>query len=130
MSARRILSLALLIPVAAAAIAAAPAAAFHTHLLKSSPAANDTVAPPAAIKLWFSEKVEIGFTKVTVKDLAGIAQATGAVAYADTSADAPVVVPVTGTLAAGEYTVSWSTAAKDGHPAKGKFSFVVKAGGK
>jgi len=123
----RTLRAASVILVVTAALAAAPASAFHTHLEKSAPAANDTVASPAVLKLWFSEKVELPFTRVTLKNVAGVAQPLGAVAYADTSADAPVVAPVTGKLEAGEYTVSWSTAAKDGHAAKGKFSFVVKA---
>jgi methionine-rich copper-binding protein CopC len=107
-------------------LAAAPSSAFHTHLEKSSPAANDTVASPASLKLWFSEKVELPFTRVTLKNVAGVAQPLGALAYADTSANAAVVAPVTAKLEPGEYTVSWSAAAKDGHPAKGKFSFVVK----
>ena len=122
----RSLRLASVLVAAGMTLAAAPASAFHTHLKKSEPAANDTVASPASLKLWFSEKVELAFTRVTLKNVAGVAQPLGALAYADTSADAPIVAPVTAKLEPGEYTVNWSAAAKDGHPAKGKFSFVVK----
>ena len=107
--------------------AASPSAVFHTHLKKSDPAANDTLMSPAAVKLWFSEKVEIPFTRVTVKNIAGVAQPMGALAFSDTSEDAPVVAAITGKLPPGSYTVTWSAAAKDGHPAKGKFEFVVNA---
>ena len=100
--------------------------AFHTRLKKSDPAANDTVTSPAAVRLWFSEKVTLAFTKVAVKNPAGVAQPVGAPAFADTSKDAAVVVPITATLPPGTYTVVWSAAADDGHPARGKFDFVVK----
>lgn len=36
-----------------------------------------------------------------------------------------VVVPVSGAMNPGRYTVSWRTAAADGHASSGKFSFVV-----
>ena len=109
----------------ATVLAFAPAPAMHTMLKKSAPGANDTVAPPAAIKLWFSERVELPFTRVTLKNAAGATQPLGAPAFANDSANAAVVASVTGTLAPGDYTVTWSAAAKDGHPAKGSFRFVV-----
>jgi methionine-rich copper-binding protein CopC len=108
-----------------AALAFAPPAAMHTHLTKSAPGANDSVAPPKALTFWFSERVELPFTRVSLKNIAGVAQPLGAPGFANDSANAPVVVPVTGTLGAGEYTVTWSAAAKDGHPAKGTFKFYV-----
>jgi methionine-rich copper-binding protein CopC len=45
----------LVLPVAALALVAARPTMWHLHLLKSEPAANDTLhAAPAAIRLWFS----------------------------------------------------------------------------
>jgi len=116
-----------LLLVAGSAMAAAPRSAMHTHLKKSLPAANDTVASPAMLQLWFSEKIELPFSRVTLKNLAGVPQPVGALKFADESDTAAVIVPVTATLAPGEYTVGWSAAAIDGHPAKGTFKFTVKA---
>jgi methionine-rich copper-binding protein CopC len=120
--------LSFLLLVAGSAIAAAPRSAMHTHLKKSLPAANDTVPSPASLELWFSEKIELPFSRVTIKNLAGVAQPLGTLKFSDGSDTAAVVVPVTASLAPGEYTVGWSAAAQDGHPAKGTFKFTVKAG--
>jgi len=115
-----------LVAISYVAPARAAYPAFHTHLKRSEPSANDTVTSPSAVKLWFSEKVTLAFTKVAVKNPAGVAQPVGAPAFADTSKDAPVVVTLTAPLAPGTYTVVWSAAGDDGHPARGKFDFVVK----
>ena len=119
--------LSFLMLVAGSAIAAAPRGAMHTHLKKSLPAANDTVPSPANLELWFSEKIELPFSRVTIKNLAGVAQPIGALKFSDASDTAAVIVPVTSSLAPGEYTVGWSAAAQDGHPARGTFKFTVKA---
>ena len=124
----RVSCLVLLSALAISSLAPSRAAysAFHTKLKKSAPSANDTVTSPAAVKLWFSEKVTLAFTKVAVKNPAGVAQRVGAPAFADSAEDAAVIVPVTGTLAPGRYTVVWSAAGDDGHAARGTFDFVVK----
>ena len=119
--------LSFLLLVTGSAIAAAPQRAMHTHLKKSLPAANDTVPSPAKLQLWFSEKIEIPFSRVTLKNLAGVPQTVGPLAFADASDTAAVIVPIVGALAPGEYTVGWSAAAQDGHPTKGTFTFTVKA---
>lgn len=108
--------------------ASTPAALFHTALKKSSPANNDTVTAPSAIKLWFSETVEVPVVSVKLAMADGsMAVTLGKLVRADTSA-ASVSAPITGMLHAGKYTAQWSVASKDGHPATGKFDFVVKAG--
>ena len=100
----------------------------HTHLVKSEPAGNDTLAsPPRAVRLWFTEKVELAVTTVKLANAAGVPVAIAPVARPDTGQAAPVVALVKAPLAAGSYVVTWSTAALDGHPAKGTFGFVVKA---
>ena len=73
------------------------------------------------------EKIELPFSRVTIKNLAGVAQPIGALKFSDASDTAAVIVPVTSSLAPGEYTVGWSAAAQDGHPARGTFKFTVKA---
>ncbi len=124
---RRFQSAALALLMLAAAAAFTPAAARrHVHLEKSAPAANDTLAAaPKSIRLWFSEPVELAVTTTKLATASGTAIALGA-ATRDTAKNAPVVATITKPLAAGSYVVTWSTAADDGHPAKGTFAFVVK----
>jgi methionine-rich copper-binding protein CopC len=100
----------------------------HAHLEKSEPANNDTIArSPAAIRLWFSEKVELPVTTVKLADGAGAAIALAPLARPDTGEKAPVIASLRKPLAAGHYVVSWTAAAKDGHASNGKFEFTVKA---
>lgn len=106
--------------------AAAPMAAerLHAHLKKADPGVNDTVpVAPKAIRLWFSEPVEVALTGVQVTGPSGPA-AVGDPTQASAE-DAPVVFPTSGALPAGVYTVNWHTVARDGHPSKGSYKFVV-----
>ena len=112
----------------AAAIGGASTPAYHASLKKASPASHDTVAKsPDSLKLWFTEKVEMVFTKITLAS-AGTAKKLGDPAYLGEGADAPIVLAVKESLAAGSYTVNWTVAGKDGHASKGTYDFVVKAG--
>src|SRR5947199_7014244 len=79
----------------------------HAHLVKSQPAANDTlVAAPPAVRLWFSEKVELPITKVKLSDGRGAAVALGALTRQDTCEQAPIVAPLGKPLAPGSYVVN------------------------
>ena len=110
------------------AAASSVVSARHTHLVKSEPAADDTLSTsPRAIRLWFSEQVELPVTTVKLEGAGGARVALGTLARPDTGQAAPVSATLNAPLAAGSYVVTWSTAAKDGHPASGTFSFVVKA---
>ena len=115
-----------LVAITAASAPAAVSARFHTKLLKSTPAANDTLATaPTAISLWFNEKVELKLTTVKLAGPAGAVK-LDAVTRDEKVKDAPVVAAIATPLAAGSYTVSWSVAGEDGHPTKGTIAFVVK----
>lgn len=108
---------------------AAPAptvARFHLALSKSEPAANDTVAAPKELKLWFTESVTMASTAVQVSDAEKKVVSTGALSIAQTP-KAPVVVALAANLKPGKYTVDWKTMADDGHPTKGTFTFNVSA---
>lgn len=108
---------------------AAPAptvARFHLALSKSEPAANDTVAAPTAIKLWFTESVTMASTAVQVSNSAKKIVSTGALSIAQ-APKAPVVVGLVTGLKPGKYTVDWKTMADDGHPTKGTFDFTIGA---
>jgi methionine-rich copper-binding protein CopC len=97
----------------------------HLHLLRSEPAANDTVATaPAAIKFWFSERPELAITTVKLTTSAGTPVSLAPLAV-DTGAHAPLVASIRGAIANGTYVVTWRTTATDGHPASGHFDFVV-----
>jgi methionine-rich copper-binding protein CopC len=100
----------------------------HAHLEKSEPANNDTLArSPAAIRLWFSEKIELPVSSVKLANGAGAAIALKPLARPDTGEKAPVIASLQKPLAAGNYVVSWTAAAQDGHASTGKFEFTVKA---
>jgi copper resistance protein C len=101
------------------------AGAWHLHLLRSAPAAGDTLrASPTAVRLWFSEPPELAITTVRLTAAAG-----GAVALAPvtrgTGSDAPVEAALRARMPAGSYTVFWRTTARDGHPATGRYQFVI-----
>lgn len=113
--------------VAIAFTTGAARAPWHTRLLKSSPAANETVAsPPPAITLVFSERVDLAVSRFRLADAKGTAVALGKAKFDDPQKGTTVVVPVSGAIAHGAYTVTWSVAADDGHPVKGTFGFVVR----
>ena len=116
-----------LVPLAvtlAALAAPATAMAWHNHLTKSTPAADETGAQsPKEIRLWFAEKVQVQFSSIglltadSTKVDIGKAHAT----------DDPlsIAADVTKPLGPGKYTVVWRTAGDDGHAVRGKFAFTV-----
>src|SRR5437868_1515763 len=100
----------------------------HAHLRKSEPAARERLAsPPTAIRLWFSERPELAFTRIQLRSADSTEIALGAVAH---MSDDPLGVWTTipTTLAAGSYTVLWRTAAADGHATSGRFAFEIIGG--
>ncbi len=104
----------------------APDARFHIKLLKSSPADKDTVVNgPAAIKLWFSESIELPVSSVKLTGPKGEPIPLAKLTHSD-SANAPVVAGITKPLADGAYKVTWKAASKDGHPATGTVMFTVR----
>lgn len=110
--------------IAALAVLSIPVALWaHAHLRRSEPAANERLASsPSAIRLWFSERPELGFTRVRLRraDSSDIALGTPARMSDDPMG---VTVPIATSLAAGKYTVLWRTAAADGHASSGSFGF-------
>jgi methionine-rich copper-binding protein CopC len=105
--------------------AGAWAAPFHVHLIKSTPAANTTVAAaPDSIELWFSQEPEI---KVTTVKVTGPGNATVALAPLASRDSSAVIAAVKGAMKNGAYTVTWRTMARDGHIARGTFAFKVGA---
>jgi copper resistance protein C len=99
----------------------------HLHLVRSDPAAGDTLrAAPAAVRLWFSQAPELAITTIHLNAANGTAVALAAVTR-DTAADAPVSAALRAPAPVGAYVVSWRTTARDGHPASGRYQFVIAA---
>lgn len=102
----------------------------HAHLRRSEPAADARLeSSPTAIRLWFSERPELPFTRIQLRGADSTDVPLGAVGRMN---DDPmgVSVPISGSLAAGAYTVMWRTAAADGHATSGRFTFIVAGSNK
>lgn len=101
------------------------ASTMHLRLTGSSPA-RDTVltAPPAEIRLWYSQQPMLRLTRVTLTGPRGeVALAKPSMAARDS---APVVARVEGAMPAGSYVIAWRTASSDGHPIRGTIPFTVR----
>jgi putative copper export protein/methionine-rich copper-binding protein CopC len=99
----------------------------HAHLVRSDPAAGSHVAvAPQVIRLWFSEQPELSMTLASLKDSLGKTFALSP-AERETSGQMGIAFHVSRALPAGRYTLSWRTAASDGHPSSGTIAFVVAA---
>jgi putative copper export protein/methionine-rich copper-binding protein CopC len=100
----------------------------HAHLKRSEPAAGSQLAaPPRVIRLWFSEQPDLSMTFVSLKDSAGNAFALSS-AKREESGQMGIAFNVLEALPSGRYTLTWRTAASDGHPSQGKVTFVVVIG--
>jgi copper transport protein len=111
--------------VFAVVVGAAQPAAAHAVLLRTDPSPQTTVPKsPAAIRLYFSEPVEVAFGAVRLFDVDGHRVDAGSLRRA--SGDREVVLPVRG-LKDGTYTVTWRVASADGHRVSGGFDFYVGA---
>lgn len=116
--------------VAALALATAPrtgaGAAMHLRLTGSVPAKDSTVATaPAVLRLTYSQVPNLKLSRVTLAGTAG-AVSTGTITLGTGADSTTLLVPVTGRMTPGSYTVSWLTASSDGHPIKGTFGFKVE----
>ena len=100
----------------------------HAHLKRSEPAAGSQLAaPPLVIRLWFSEQPELSMTFASLTDSARRAFALGS-AEREKTGQMGIAFNVLEALQPGRYTLTWRTAASDGHPSQGKFTFVVVNG--
>jgi copper transport protein len=113
---------------AAIAVLAIPVALLaHAHLERSDPSARDRLTTaPTAIRLWFSERPELGFTRVRLLAADSSEVVLGPVARMN-GEPMGVSIPIPTALPAGTYTVLWRTAAADGHATTGSYRFEVVA---
>jgi copper resistance protein C len=113
----RVLALAVL-------LAGAGGAGAHGLLERAEPRPGATVrAAPTAVRVWFSERVEIAYSSVRVFDAGGRPVEGGA---AEVDAAGPRVLRVAlPPLAPGRYVVRWRVLSVDSHVTQGEFSFRV-----
>jgi methionine-rich copper-binding protein CopC len=106
---------------------ALPAAAgsLHPKLLRSTPAADSTVAvPPEVISATFNERITIALSTMTLWTAESHAVPLGALGNPPND-DRTLMARVSSVLSPGRYTVKWLAAGRDGHPMRGAFTFVV-----
>jgi methionine-rich copper-binding protein CopC len=113
----------LLVILLAACVACSTARA-HAFLDHAAPAVGSTVhAPPAQVRLWFTQQLEPAFSSVRVVD-----RSDKRVDRGDSNVDArdgtilQVSVPA---LATGRYRVVWRVLSVDTHVTEGDFTFDV-----
>src|SRR5215218_1517018 len=114
---------------AALAAPAAARSAFHLRLVSSDPAADATLsAPPAALRLTFSEAPELAVTSVRLRGPGDRAVALGRLVRARGDR-ATVVATPRAPLGHGRYALTWRTMSRDGHAMHGTFHFAVGGAG-
>jgi len=110
---------------ASAALLLVGTASAHAHLVKSTPAANATVAAPKAISLTFNEKLTPAFSKFEL-----VMPAMNAMAVPVKTAVSKDGMTITGmpqaALMPGVYKINWHAASSDGHKMDGAVDFTVK----
>ena len=97
----------------------------HSLLVRSQPERRATVTrAPAEVRLWFSERIEPAYARVSVWD-AGGKQVDAGDAAVD-QADATTLAVRTPGLRAGRYTVRYRVLSVDGHIVESSFDFTVR----
>src|SRR5271166_1080212 len=104
---------------------AATSALAHAQLQKATPAVGGTVSSPSEIRLAFSEGVEPKFSKVSLAGPSGAAVSLGA-ARVEAGHQEILIVPISRSLAPGDYKVHWQAVSVDTHHTQGTFEFTVK----
>lgn len=108
---------------AVALLAVATQALAHAHLVTSVPADKASVAAPSELDLTFTEGLNLKFSGVTLTgpDKKDVVLGEGMLMDEDKA----LMVPVSGKLMPGVYTVQWHALSTDGHKTNGSYSFTV-----
>jgi copper resistance protein C len=113
----------LLVAFVAACVACSTARA-HAFLDHAAPAVGSTVrAPPAQVRLWFTQPLEPAFSSVRLLDRSGKRVDRGD-AKVDTR-DTRILEVSVPALAPGRYRVVWRVLSLDTHVTEGDFTFDV-----
>jgi methionine-rich copper-binding protein CopC len=110
--------------------ASAGDAAFHAHLVRADPAVNDTIAStPKTVRLWFSEPVELGLSRIRIVRVGGDTVKTSVLRHEGSAASTAALDLAAPPTAPGTYLVTYRVVSRDGHPSSGSYQFVLKAAG-
>ena len=123
---RSLLTLALTLGVLITTAAAPEAPALrHFQLRGSAPEADAVLgAPPAEVRLWFSQEPQDGSMSIRLVDPTGDVHETGDVVQ-DVEDGKIFTVAIADRLAPATYTVAWRALGQDGHVVRGDFAFTV-----
>ena len=97
----------------------------HSLLVRSQPERRATVTrPPEEVRLWFGERIEPAYARLSVWDAEGKQVDAGDAAV--DPADPTTLAVRTPGLRAGRYTVRYRVLSVDGHVVESSFTFTVK----
>ena len=100
---------------------AASEASAHAFLDRAEPRVGNKVAsPPREVTLWFTQKLEPAFSRMTVTNAAGERVDTGKTRVSGSQMSIPIRPGGSGT-----YRVNWHVLSVDAHTTEGNFSFQV-----
>ena len=100
---------------------AAGEASAHATLDRAEPRVGNKVAsPPREVTLWFTQKLEPAFSRMTVTNAAGERVDTGKTRVSGSQMSIPIRPGGSGT-----YRVNWHVLSVDAHTTEGNFSFQV-----
>src|ERR1700685_4597207 len=110
--------------ITAMLLAAVPVTAqAHAFLDNTTPKVVSALnAPPNAIRIQFTQRVEAAFSHIHLFGADGKEIAMGAAA-SDPNDQTQLSAPITGTLAPGQYEVRWDVLSVDTHHTNGHFPF-------
>jgi copper resistance protein C len=112
--------------VLALSVSIVPSVWAHAVLVRSSPSARTTLArPPERVQLWFNERLEPAYSKMSVWNDGGQQVDVGDAAV-DPGEPTRLAVGLT-PLAPGTYTVKFRVLSVDGHVVESQFPFTVRA---
>jgi methionine-rich copper-binding protein CopC len=112
-------------------LAPAPVGA-HAQLLRVRPADGaELTAGPAEIDLWFNELLDVGFDSILVFPAAQMGAPhpedhTSGPTHVDRADQTHLECPV-GSIVPGDWVVQWRVFSRDGHVARGRTTFRVRA---
>lgn len=102
---------------------AVPALA-HTHLVRSTPAANQTLAAPARLTLTFNERVAPAFSSAEVTMPAHDMTVPSTMRLSQDGKT--MTITPRSALVRGSYVIHWTAAGSDGHRMEGNVPFTVR----
>ncbi|CCE01977.1 copper resistance CopC family protein [Bradyrhizobium sp. STM 3809] len=104
-----------------AVLLAASQAQAHAMLDRSEPkVGNKVAAPPREVTLWFTQKLEPAFSRITVTNATGDRVDTGKTRVSGSQMSVSLRAG-----GAGTYRVNWHVLSTDSHTTEGDFSFQV-----